>query len=103
MDFVFFYNKSFIFTHSSFSLLSSTLYSLFSSFFIISKHPRVAEDSKISEDDILPAKTPSNSVYIAVLDIFGLEDFATGNGFEQLLINYANEKLQQHFVEDVFR
>ncbi|GAX85034.1 hypothetical protein CEUSTIGMA_g12454.t1 [Chlamydomonas eustigma] len=43
----------------------------------------------------------SNGHCISILDIYGFEQFVK-NSFEQLCINYANERLQQQFTRHLF-
>ncbi|KAJ8494164.1 hypothetical protein OPV22_015885 [Ensete ventricosum] len=59
-------------------------------------------DWLVEKINVSIGQDPTSKSLIGVLDIYGFESFKC-NSFEQLCINFTNEKLQQHFNQHVFK
>ncbi len=81
--------------HNSINSMSKAIYSKMFDW-IIRKINSAISDKEKSE------KEKDRLLNIGVLDIFGFEIFEN-NSFEQLCINYANERLQQFFNNSIFK
>ncbi|KAL8433396.1 hypothetical protein ACSSS7_003951 [Eimeria intestinalis] len=69
--------------------MAKEVYSVFFDFIVASVNEKIKFDHE-------------NKVWIGILDIYGFE-FFQNNSYEQFLINYANERLQQFFIQQVFQ
>ena len=69
--------------------LAKTLYTRLFDWLVLKINNSIGQDS-------------NSKHFIGVLDIYGFESFKS-NSFEQFCINLANEKLQQHFNQHVFK
>lgn len=70
--------------------LAKALYSAIFSFMVDRVNASLASEKRLS------------GKFISILDIYGFESFKK-NSFEQLCINYANERLQQQFNKHLFK
>ena len=83
--------------------LAKTVYGALFEWLVRRINSAISSDEKHTKiNNNISLNNISNSYFIGVLDIFGFESFEK-NSFEQLCINYTNERLQNHFNEYVFK
>ncbi len=75
--------------------LAKTLYNNLFSWLVTKMNKKILDDESLLDNNRSDIKT------IGLLDIFGFECFQI-NDYEQLLINYTNEKLQKLYLNAVF-
>jgi myosin heavy subunit len=82
--------------YNSRDAISKALYSKLFDYIVYKVNKAIANKEEMN-------KVKSSNVHkIGILDIFGFENFEH-NSFEQLCINYANERLQQYFNNHIFK
>jgi len=81
--------------HNSINSMSKAIYSKMFDWIIRKINSAISDKEKNEKDK-------DRLLKIGVLDIFGFEIFEN-NSFEQLCINYANERLQQFFNNSIFK
>ena len=82
--------------YNSRDAISKSLYSKLFDYIVYKVNKAIANKEEMN-------KVKSSNVHkIGILDIFGFENFEH-NSFEQLCINYANERLQQYFNNHIFK
>eukprot|EP01087_Luapelamoeba_hula_P019988 TRINITY_DN671_c2_g1_i4.p1 TRINITY_DN671_c2_g1~~TRINITY_DN671_c2_g1_i4.p1 ORF type:complete len:2510 (-),score=661.45 TRINITY_DN671_c2_g1_i4:15-7070(-) len=83
--------------------LAMLLYSNLFDWLVARINTSLKEDSQAAVKKRNPTRAvPEDNLLIGILDIYGFECFDT-NGFPQFCINYANEKLQNHFIHFIFK
>ena len=65
-------------------------------------YSRLFDHLLVRVNESIKGKMTDDALFIGLLDVFGFEFFEV-NSYEQLCINFANEKLQQFFLRFIFK